>query len=172
LLSRAKKRYYPSYTFTRTSDIWRSREDFLKFEEALEQELKLRAYLDISGGISGLGQGRNVAKTPDNSKDEQFEMPLTPTRVKVSSPAASAGSVSPSTSISKGKRGVVINNGEDNHLERPRICAAYAVKTLFESVYGLWKTLVSSNASVDEAEEEARRRRGLRRFECGTSPWS
>jgi Fanconi-associated nuclease 1 len=133
LLARVKKRYYPSYEFTRTTDIWKSREDLLQYEKALELEAMLREYLDSSRRNADLS-GHRVTTSPVDGKG--------------------------------GKEHEDLGTTDDCS---PRVRAAQSVKMLFESVYQLWREMITTCASSSEdVDDQARARRGLSRFECGT----
>jgi fanconi-associated nuclease 1 len=131
LLARVKKRYYPSYEFTRTTDIWKSRDDLLQYENALEWEARLQGYLD--------GSSRAVDLSGQTSSDR----------------------VTASPAYGKEHEDLGSTNDRSSRVE-----AAQSVKMLFESVYHLWKEMIETCAS--SSDDQARAKRGLSRFECGT----
>jgi Fanconi-associated nuclease 1 len=175
LLACVKKRFYPSYTFTRTSDIWKTRDDLLNFEKALELEAKLSEYLDTSGGITGSRRGKSVAKAPTPRMDQQTKVSHAHARTEdifqtTTSDGHDTTAVTPGPD--DGKRGENSVSVEEDLVVSPRVRDAMSIKAVFESVYEVWKALLSENADnvdADKVEQEARRRRGLRRYECGTS---
>jgi hypothetical protein len=149
--------------------VWRTREELVRFEKALEVEGEVESRLKTSGGFAG-GRG----KTPVIGSGG---MPLTTERLGGNAPpkrpATPAGSGAGPSKIridkGKGKEKEVVEDYLDiEGTESPRVKAARAVKAVFESVYGSWKDLVASQPEEDHTDE-ARRRRGLRRFECGRS---
>lgn len=169
LLCRIKRRFYPSYEFTRTPDVWKTRGDFIEFEKALELEDALDQCLDPSGGISGIKKSKAHRPTPGPTLND---IGKSTALIRAGTPEPAQGarpdSVEPCTGIVKPALRNDVNNADLNaeaEVEPQRLRDAKTVKAMFEFIYPFWKEQVSK--AVDEVEEEMRRRRGLRRFECG-----
>ncbi|KAL4077221.1 VRR-NUC domain-containing protein [Scleroderma yunnanense] len=117
LLPRFKKREYPWYEFVRSKDIWKTREELLKYEEALILEGRIDAIL---GGHA----------SPDSHECEALSLP---TPVKLESVGCSA------------KSGDYTLLGVDIQVnvkqESSRVRSAHLVKGLFESIYPHWQAL-------------------------------
>ncbi|KAH8099575.1 VRR-NUC domain-containing protein [Cristinia sonorae] len=88
ILVRAKKRTYPAYIYTRTSDIWPDREALLSYERALEMSAKMEEILDSSNYSRGRSRsitsklsiatrrGTTTSPSKKSVKDEEdFEEP-------------------------------------------------------------------------------------------------
>ena len=155
LLARAKKREYAAYVSTRTRDIWATREDLLAYEAALAVE----AEVDIL--LEGTGFGR--AAPPDGSR-ERSASSQTPvhlvgsdrSRTPVTPGERVRGAVAESPILIKGE----VGGGEE---ETERVRNARKVKEILERVYPKWVDLVQAKVETES------RRKGLERFDCGTS---
>jgi fanconi-associated nuclease 1 len=189
VLSRAKKRFYAAYSYQRTKDIWKSREDLLAYEDALEMEAKIGEYLDGSSGGRGKtpktpvpGKLRPPALTPGIGSSTQIS--ATPDTIRTPKSAGGKDKENRATDEDMG-------DGEDvAKLEPARIQDARHAKAIFLDVYNPWKKLIASLEAKNEqreelrkvikeeeedwgaameSEDERRKRKGLRRFECGPS---
>lgn len=145
ILTRAKKRAYAAYTYTRTTDIWLTREDLLAYEEALAIEAEVDALLESPSAANSTGRGRSTAsRTPAlMGGPSRVQTPVTPVKGKAS-PVAS--------------KGVVKTEPE----EKERVKSARAVKDILDDVFPKWVNLVETQ------REKELPRKGLERFECGT----
>lgn len=118
LLPRFKKRVYPVYEFIRSNDVWETREDLLKYEEALILEGRIDAIL--AGKI-----------TPDS---HEYMPSFLSTPVKFESAGDSA-----KRPVHPSGDGQV----ETKH-ESPRLRNARLVKEIFDSVYSYWQALLNT----------------------------
>ncbi|EGN95749.1 hypothetical protein SERLA73DRAFT_76815 [Serpula lacrymans var. lacrymans S7.3] len=162
ILCQAKKRCYPAYAWSRTPDIWPSREALMAYEEALELEAQVDAIFDGSVPTSFV-RGRSAAsKTPARVTEHRFRTPSTPGSVL--RPSISDSSESPDQK-GKGKARFVEDADEGVKAETkddsPRVQEARAVKAIFEEIYPRWQAQV-----ITKGEEDGRRF-GLERFDCG-----
>lgn len=145
LLTRFKKRFYPTYTHSRRKDIWASREALIEFEEALALEAKLDS-IDGYGSGAGLSRGRSVvSKTPARG----FKTPGTPASI----------------AKGKGKENVSLGVGADDpgSEEGPAVQKARLLKEIFEVAYPKWQEMVAVKG------HEEGRAAGLERFDGGKS---
>ncbi|KIJ69190.1 hypothetical protein HYDPIDRAFT_144969 [Hydnomerulius pinastri MD-312] len=143
LLSRFKKRAYPTYTYERTKLIWPTRDALLEYEAALILEGQVDAYL--GGDIPALG-GRAVgSKTP---AAVPLPTPVTPGNAK-------------GKAKEKAPEGADEDGAPDVKPDSIRVRGARMVKEIFENVYPRWKALIKTKG------EEDGRGYGLERFDCG-----
>ncbi|KZT27328.1 hypothetical protein NEOLEDRAFT_1110695 [Neolentinus lepideus HHB14362 ss-1] len=143
ILVKARKRVYNRVGYTRTRDIWPTREALLAYEDALLLEAKVDELLGATpGSASSSPRGRSIT-VPDAAT-------ITQTQTRATS------------SAEKGK-GSSVGSGWDIEIpkESPRVQAARQVKGIFEVVYPQWRALVAAKA------EEEGRAGGLERFDCG-----
>lgn len=180
LLTGFKKRTYPEYKYCRDSAIWGSREELIKYEEALELEAWIDEVMETGGEGTGGQAAMAAAKTPGAGR-RSLVSPATP------GPGVGRGNMvallkTPgSSSRLKGLVGVkeeldvkdtddlrkeleAVYEVKEEVKETIQIQRARMVKKLFEEVvYEHWKKIVSVK------EEQAMRERtpGLERFEPG-----
>jgi hypothetical protein len=122
LLTRFRKRFYPSYEYTRTADIWRTRDDLLAYEEALELEALVSGMID---GTSAFGQ-MNIAS------------PATP-RLNVGASAVTKEETIP-----------VDTEGAEVKLESTKVQNARRVRDIFvRYIYPRWKELAQTRVAAD-----------------------
>ncbi|KAH7921382.1 hypothetical protein BV22DRAFT_1198248 [Leucogyrophana mollusca] len=168
LLCRFNKRFYAAYECARTNDIWRTREDLLAYEAALELEGRVDAIL--GGDTTVKGDRSIISETPARATSHQFRTPVTPAKVP-HAPAFSSPLVTP-TVKGKGKANMPgidedaeidlkVNVEVDVKPESPRVRGARMVSEILDTVYPQWEVLVKTKG------EEDGRRFGLERFDCG-----
>lgn len=71
ILSTAKKREYAKYTYTRTADIWPTREDLIAYEEALALEAEVDLLLEGTTFNAGARGRSTTSKTPVVKTEEE-----------------------------------------------------------------------------------------------------
>lgn len=120
LLPRFKKRAYPGYEFIRSKDIWRTRQDLLKYEEALILEGRVDAIL--AGKIS-----------PDS---HEYAASTLHTPVKSES---AKGSPKEMVHTLLGEDGAVEVKHESSRFRNARL-----VKGIFENIYPYWQALLNT----------------------------
>ncbi|KAH7909857.1 VRR-NUC domain-containing protein, partial [Hygrophoropsis aurantiaca] len=166
LLCRFNKRFYPAYTYSRTDFIWRTREDLLAYEAALEVEGRIDAI--FNGDATTTEKLSRNDKTPVRFTGHQFRTPITP--VKTGNSSTFSGPMKTPDVRYKDKVHKC-NVSEQTHMdfepeldvkpEPQRIRAARLVLEIFEIAYPQWKDLVQLKGEEDE------KRFGLERFDCG-----
>ncbi|KAG2363435.1 hypothetical protein BDR07DRAFT_1483688 [Suillus spraguei] len=171
LLSRFKKRSYADISFTRTKDIWPTRDALLAYEQALEQEELVDAA--FAGNFAPAGAEREL-KTPA-AGELQFKMPVIPSTVHgaLQTPISTKTVQTPvsdtfATPASSGKGNLQSKCGASVKTEKPdsvRVRGARLVKEIFEEVYPHWQALVKMKS--EGGLEGKERGYGLERFESG-----
>ncbi|KAF9227566.1 hypothetical protein BS17DRAFT_773961 [Gyrodon lividus] len=141
LLSRFKKRAYPTYKYERTKHIWPTRQALLDYEEVLILEGRIDAHL--CGDVPALIGRAAGSKTP--------------------APGPLPTPVIPANAKGKGKGPKVSNEDTEPEVkpDNARVRGARKVKEIFECIYPRWQDLVRTKG------EEDGRRHGLERFDCG-----
>ena len=125
LLTRFRKRFYPSYEYTRTADIWRTRDDLLAYEEALELEALVGGMID---GTSAFGQINTAS-------------PATP-RLNMG-----ASTVTKEEAIPVDTEG---GNEAEMKLESAKVQNARRVRDIFvRYIYPRWKELAQTRVAAD-----------------------
>lgn len=171
LLSRFKKRSYADISFTRTKDIWPTRDALLAYEQALEQEELVDAA--FAGNFAPAGAEREL-KTPA-AGELQFKTPVIPSTVHgaLQTPISTKTVQTPvsdtfATPASSGKGNLQSKCGASVKTEKPdsvRVRGARLVKEIFEEVYPHWQALVKMKS--EGGLEGKERGYGLERFESG-----
>ncbi|KAG2138284.1 hypothetical protein DEU56DRAFT_871302 [Suillus clintonianus] len=170
LLSRFKKRSYASIAFTRTKDIWPTREALLAYERALEQEEIVDAV--FAGNFAAVGADREF-KTPA-ADGPRFKTPITPSTAPgvpqtpmsaktVQTPVSNAFASPASNGNGKPPRSGVFVKTEK--ADSVRVRGARIAKEIFEEVYPQWQDLVKMKS--EGGLEGKERGYGLERFESG-----
>ncbi|KAG0701782.1 hypothetical protein DFH29DRAFT_982609 [Suillus ampliporus] len=169
LLSRFKKRSYARVAFTRTKEIWPTREALLTYEQALEQEELVDAAL--AGNFAAAGTERDFKtpaadglrfKTPV-TPNTAFGVPQTPTSgTTVQTPTSNTFSTPASSGKRQSKAAISVKTEK---LDSVRVRGARVVKEIFEEVYPRWQALVKIKS--EGGLEGKERGCGLERFESG-----
>jgi Fanconi-associated nuclease 1 len=170
LLSRFKKRSYANIAFTRTKDIWPTRDALLAYEQALQKEEIVDAV--FAGNFTA--DAEREFKTP--AVDElRFKTPVTPSAAHgapqtpistktVQTPVSNTCATPASNSKGKlkSRSGVSMKTEKSDSV---RVRGARLVKEIFEEVYPHWQALVKMKS--EGGLEGKERGYGLERFESG-----
>ncbi|KAF5386729.1 hypothetical protein D9615_001528 [Tricholomella constricta] len=165
LLTSFKKRAYPDYKYTRSSTIWKTREEFLEYFEAMWLEAAIETELEP------LPQGRPSTKTPAPVAGNKFVTPVppslgrsrsTPMRIAMSGEAGTRCTESPAVLKEEPS---AEGSEKVEEVEVPiKLQTAQRVKEVFdEIVFPKWKELVAQK----EQQNIRIRIPGLERFEPG-----
>ncbi|THH16142.1 hypothetical protein EW146_g4437 [Bondarzewia mesenterica] len=147
ILAFARKRFYPAYEHTRTSDIWATRDALLAYERALEYAAKLDALLE--GHTSSIARARSTFSQ-------------TPALTITSNSNAEEGSPMKRTGgMHQGSEMGFADGGKDRLSPREQ-AAKEVVKLVFDDgLYSEWQTLIAVKG------EEGARSNGRDRFHHG-----
>ena len=152
LLTRFRKRSYPFYSYTRTPNIWSTREDLLAYESALQLEASVLGLIDRSvdgirkEGSSGPLVERDLAHDPID-------------KVHLSTPVTEQNKEN-----LREEEATSENDGEQEpKAETDKIKHARIVSDIFVTrIYPRWRELVRERKAVDGPCFS-----GLDRFDCG-----
>ncbi|TFK36369.1 VRR-NUC domain-containing protein [Crucibulum laeve] len=163
LLTRFNKRVYPEYSHARNGAIWATREDLLKYEQALALEARIDELLEAIDADT-----RAKAKTPTPSKRDRF-ITLVPPAAGGSSATPLKTPVSASTARRTTTSGGVthkmeVDEGEIYEVsDTPTIQKAKILKEIYEK----WIKTLWEGAVMAKQEQSMERTPALERFEPG-----
>lgn len=165
ILSRAQKRSYASYAYTRTRDIWPSREALLDYEEALQLEAEVDALLEGQGASVSSARSRSTSSNPSSLSLYRNKTPNAPKKEPRGDDDLQRSTRSEAKSRRGNENGGAATEGIDDLVEdgatiTRRRQNARAVKDVMERVYAQWLDMLNTKA-------ESERPPSLVRFECG-----
>ncbi|EJD02252.1 uncharacterized protein FOMMEDRAFT_147288 [Fomitiporia mediterranea MF3/22] len=172
LLRRCRKRYYPLYTYVRTTEIFTSREALISYEEALRMEaaidLMLEGNIDVELAeqhIDAWAHGREKGSTTYGplphtlrARDESSETSGNAEKENYPGPSGTLRSRSVSV-FAKGE--IDVEPGVAPEKESQTVANAKYVVSVFERVYPRWQELVRQRGELEA------RPHGLERFDEG-----
>lgn len=158
ILARSKKRNFTAVIYSRSTDIWESRERLVQYEAALELEGQID---EIWGTVNGT---TNNARARSRSVASKTPVPtMRETRSVTKSPDKSRRKQDVDAPVENDRDSLQVEGSVcgEPAFDKPRQRDAREVKTIFERAYPMWKELVASSG-----DEEARGK-GLERFHHG-----
>lgn len=170
LLRKCRKRYYPLYTYVRTSDLFTSRETLLAYEDALRMEAAVDLMLEGNIDVELAEQHVNAwHRGHDEDEGSQVECPLPHTlRPRSSAPDGSESTDEENISTLRARSTSIFSSSRADDESDPlpqkesrTVTNAKYVISVFNLVYPRWQQLVHERAS------EGSRSGGLERFDEG-----
>ncbi|KAL0946548.1 hypothetical protein HGRIS_012753 [Hohenbuehelia grisea] len=149
LLTAFKKRSYSKYAYERSDKIWSSREEFLKYVDALILDAKVESLVETGFELGYRRSAAPKAKPSPSTLATPLRTPLAGSKYNANKLESPSGSLS--------------DDGEP--LKTPREQQAEEARDLFETeIFPVWNVLLSVKQQKGELEP---RKAGLERFEPG-----